>query len=81
LRYFISFAVLLFIFLNTTAAVAVQPKSKFYNFNEQLIDGERKKPTILYTNSRQRVKFNRLLKLKKSFLPKLFNSAKERVFK
>ncbi len=56
-------------------------KSKFYDFNEQLIDGEIKKPTNLYVDSRQRVKFDRLLKLKKSFLPSLFNTAKERVFK
>jgi len=61
--------------------VAKQPKSKFYDFNEQIIDGEIKKPTTLYLNSREQVKFDRLLKLKKSFLPKLFASAKERVFK
>ena len=73
--------IVLFIFLNATAIVAKQPKSKFYDFNEQLIDGERKKPTTLYTDSRQQVKFDRLMKLKKSFLPKLFNTAKERVFK
>jgi len=71
----------MFIFLNITAVSAKQPKSKFYDFSEQLIDGERKRPTILYTNARDEVKFGRLLKLKKSFLPKLFGSAKERVFK
>tara|TARA_Y100000034_G_C6609613_1_gene265432 strand:- start:21 stop:224 length:204 start_codon:yes stop_codon:yes gene_type:complete len=67
--------------LNATATVAKQPKSKFYDFNEQIIDGERKKPTTLYVDSRQQIKFGRLLKLKKSFLPKLFTTAKERVFK
>ena len=56
-------------------------KSKFYDFSEQLIDGEIKKPTALYTDSRQKVKFDRLLSLKKSFMPQLFNTAKERVFK
>jgi len=61
--------------------VAKQPKSKFYDFNEQIIDGEIKKPTTLYLNSREQVKFDRLMKLKKSFLPKLFATAKERVFK
>jgi len=81
LKYFIIFIVFLFIFLNTTATSAKQPKSKFYDFSEQLIDGERKRPTTLYTDSRQQVKFDRLLKLKKSFLPKLYNTAKERVFK
>lgn len=81
MKYFISFIIVLFIFLNTTAVVAKQPKSKFYDFNEQLIDGERKKPTTLYTDARQKVKFDRLLRLKKSFLPKLFMTAKEKVFK
>jgi len=81
LKYIISFIVFLFFFLNTTAIIAKQPKSKFYDFSEQLIDGEIKKPTTLYMDSRQQVKFDRLFKLKKSFLPKLFSTAKERVFK
>jgi len=57
------------------------PKSKFYDFNDQIIDGEVKKPTTLYTDARQQVKFDRLLRLKKSFLPKLYQTAKEKVFK
>tara|TARA_R100000234_G_scaffold116671_1_gene94024 strand:+ start:1892 stop:2134 length:243 start_codon:yes stop_codon:yes gene_type:complete len=73
--------VLFICFSMATSVKAKQPKSKFYDFNEQLIDGEIKKPTTLYTDSRERVKFDRLLKLKKSFLPKLFNTAKEKVFK
>ena len=81
MKYFISFIIFLFLFLNTTAVVAKNPKSKFYDFNEQIIDGERKKPTTLYVDSREQVKFDRLMKLKKSFLPKLFSTAKERVFK
>jgi len=62
-------------------AMGKQPKSKFYDFNDQIIDGEIKKPTTLYTDARDRVKFDRLMKLKKSFLPKLFATAKEKVFK
>ena len=60
---------------------AQTPKSKFYDFNEQIIDGEIKKPTSLYTDARQKVQFDRLLRLKKSFMPELFKTAKERVFK
>jgi len=56
-------------------------KSKFYDFNEQLIDGEIRKPTALYMDARQRAKFERLLKLKKSFLPALFKTSKNKVFK
>ncbi len=82
MKYVISIVIFIIIILNTTAiVVAKQPKSKFYDFSEQLIDGEIKKPTTLYTDSRQAVKFERLLKLKKSFLPKLFDTAKERVFR
>ncbi len=70
-----------FFFTTEIAAAKDAPKSKFYDFSEQLIDGERKKPTTLYVDSRQKIKFDRLLKLKKSFLPALFRTAKERVFK
>ena len=57
------------------------PRSKFYDFSEQLIDGEIKKPTTLYLDTREKVRFERLLRLKKSFLPNLFDTARERVFK
>jgi|TARA_R110001583_G_scaffold126344_1_gene277906 hypothetical protein len=57
------------------------PKSKFYDFSDQLIDGQIQKPTTLYTDAREKVKFERLLKLKKSFLPRLYDTAKEKVFK
>jgi len=70
--------------LISTTAIAAEskkPRIKFYDFSEQLIDGEIKKPQTLFMNSRQAVKFGRLLKLKKSFLPKLYLTAKELVFK
>jgi len=56
-------------------------KSKFYDFSDQLIDGDIKKPTALYTDARQKVKFERLLRLKKSFLEPMMQSAKEEVFR
>tara|TARA_A100001515_G_C4400009_1_gene153456 strand:+ start:70 stop:348 length:279 start_codon:yes stop_codon:yes gene_type:complete len=62
-------------------AEAKTPKSKFYDFSEQLIDGDIKKPTALYTDARTQVKFDRLLSLKKSFLPALLNTSKDPVFK
>ena len=62
-------------------AHAKPPKSKFYDFSDQVIDGEIKKPTALYTNSRNKVEFDRLLKLKKSFLPDLMETSKVKVFK
>ena len=62
-------------------AEAKSPKAKFYDFSEQLIDGDIKKPTALYTDARQKVKFDRLLSLKKSFLPALLDTSKDPVFK
>jgi len=81
MKYFIVIVLSSIIIFNTEDASSKQPKSKFYDFDEQLIDGEIKKPTTLYTDARDKVKFDRLMKLKKSFLPKLFLTAKERVFK
>tara|TARA_B100000287_G_C20166049_1_gene596245 strand:+ start:333 stop:575 length:243 start_codon:yes stop_codon:yes gene_type:complete len=79
------YAIILFMVFILSAPLAYSKKpparSKFYDFSEQLIDGEIKKPTTLYTDSRKRVQFDRLLRLKKSFLPSLFDTAKERVFK
>ena len=72
---------LAFLFLAQSASAKKPARSKFYDFSEQLIDGEVKKPTTLYTNAREAVKFERLLKLKKSFLNDLFDTAKEKVFK
>ncbi len=58
-----------------------QVKTKFYNFDDMLIDGDIKKPSGLLTNARDQVKFQRLLSLKKSFLPTLKRTAKEKTLK
>ncbi len=58
-------------------AASGEVKTKFYNFDDLLIDGQYKKPQMLYTDARQKVKFERLLKLKKDFLPKLKSTAKD----
>ena len=52
-------------------------KTKFYNFDDLLINGQYKKPQVLYTDAKQKVKFERLLKLKKNLLPKLQNTAND----
>ena len=70
-----------FITLLDARAKPPKPNSKFYDFSEQVIDGQIKKPTALYTDSRQQVKFDRLLKLKKSFIPNILDSAKNPIFK
>jgi len=81
LKYFISLLVFFSIIFTTIPVSAKSPKSKFYDFDQQLIDGEIKKPTALYTDGREKVKFDRLLSLKKSFIRKLLLTSKERVFK
>ena len=75
---------LTFVLGAATGAVAQDKgsvKAKFYDFSDQVIDGEIKRPTTLYTDARQKVKFDRLLKLKKSFLPAILETSKENVFK
>jgi hypothetical protein len=76
-----AFALLSFLSLSGQAMAQSKSKSKFYDFSDQLIDGEIKKPTALYTDARTQVKFDRLLSLKKSFLKALLQTSKERVFK
>jgi len=56
-------------------------KSKFYNFSDQVIDGALKRPTATFMTARERARFDRLLSLKKSFLPRLFQTSKHKVFK
>ena len=65
----------------TGVVLAKQPKAKFYDFREQIIDGEIKRPTVIFSGAREKVKFENLLKLKKSFMPKLFASGKESIFR
>ena len=78
----VSFLVILvFLVVTVFAKSPHKIRSKFYDFSEQLIDGQINKPTALYTDARQKVKFDRLLRLKKSFLGKLFETSKEKVFK
>ena len=86
-RLFVKILAFLFILglgLLTLRCVLAKPppvKAKFYDFSAQLIDGEVKKPTALYTDVRQQAKFGRLLKLKRSFDSRLFQTAKDPVFK
>jgi hypothetical protein len=56
-------------------------KSKFYDFSEQLIDGQIRTPSALYINTREKARFERLLRLKKSFMRRLFETSKNPVFK
>lgn len=50
---------------------------RFIDFDELIITSNVKKPHALYVEGAERAKFDRLLKLKKSFLPKLQATAKD----
>ena len=71
----------IFLFFSTAMAQDSQKKVKFYNFDDLLINGEYKKPQILYTDSKRKVKFEKLLKLRKNFLQKLRETEKDPVLK
>ena len=77
------FGVFCFVFFVPSLSVSARPpaKSKFYDFSDQVIDGEIKNPTALYTEGRKKVEFDRLLKLKKSFISDLMETSKEKAFK
>tara|TARA_A200000113_G_scaffold202558_1_gene197063 strand:+ start:1079 stop:1285 length:207 start_codon:yes stop_codon:yes gene_type:complete len=65
---------MLFLFGNVLA----EPKTKFYDFDDLLINGEYKKPQVMYTDTQAKVRFERLLKLKKDFLPKLRDTKRDK---
>ncbi len=62
----------------SSASAQDDTKTKFYNFDDMLIDGALKTPDVLKTEATDKAKFKRLLSLKKSFLPKIRESAEER---
>ena len=83
-RWAILWCAVAFLFGYCSSADAKQPnvKAKFYDFSEQLIDGEVRRPQALYTDVRQKVQFKRLLRLKRSFLgERLRSTARLPIFK
>ena len=85
MRFLKAITILVLISLPTLVFAKVEKKpntrTKFYNFDAVIIDGEVKKPTGLYTDARKRVQFERLLDLKKSFMGALMETSKDPVFK
>ena len=74
-------AMMVLAFTGVAKADTPKLKSKFYDCSDQLIDGEVRKPTALYLDVRQKVKFQRLLRLKRDFKRDLMKTTRERVFK
>ena len=61
----VSLALIFFFMAHSEATAQSKPKSKFYDFGEQVIDGEIKKPTALYVDGRKKT-----AKTKKDFHPR-----------
>ncbi len=57
------------------AADAEAARTRFYDFEELELQGRKVKPKVLYTDARQRAQFEKLLELKRSFIPELRRSA------
>ena len=69
--------IIIFLILFPFLAQSNTPKTKFYDFDDLLINGEYKKPQIMYVDDQAKVKFERLLKLKKDFIQKLRDSKRD----
>jgi hypothetical protein len=52
-------------------------ETRFYDFNDMLIDGEFMRPEGLFTRARDSARFERLLDLRREFIDEIEESAKE----
>ena len=51
------------------------------NLGAMVIDGTLRRPAVQFHDQRERVKFERLMKIRKSFMPALMASGTDHVFK
>ena len=58
------------------AGAKADRSTRFYDFDDLLIDGDLKKPATLYTRALKSPRFDRLLRLQKSFLDQLLSTAR-----
>lgn len=76
--------IVILLFVSCTAIAQDSPadtKTKFYNFDDMLINGKVKKPQVLYIDKRQKVEFERLLRLRKDVMPRLMGTGKDHSLK
>lgn len=52
-------------------------ETRFYDFNDMLIDGEFMRPEGMFTRARDSARFERLLDLRREFIDEIEESAKE----
>ncbi|MDX9999685.1 MAG: hypothetical protein RBU30_00160 [Polyangia bacterium] len=78
----ISFALLVLLGAANPPEAASAPKAegdrtRFYDFDELLIDGEINKPATVYTRALKSPLFDRLLRLQKSFLDQISRTSRD----
>jgi hypothetical protein len=56
---------------------ASDKKTTAINFEDELIEGEVKKPELLYLLQKKQFNFKRLIKLRENFLPEMSRTAEE----
>ena len=70
--------ILILVLIASQAVYAQDTNTKFYNFDDLLINGAYQKPAVLLTDSRKKLKFEKLLDLKKEFLDRIKDTAKDK---
>ena len=73
----ISLSVTLLLLASQSVWAEDDVKTKFYDFDDLLINGNYQKPQVLYTDSKKKVRFEQLLRLKQDFLYRLEETAKD----
>jgi hypothetical protein len=67
--------------ISSTAYAEKDPRIKFYDFDEMLIDGEIKKPQGLLLDAHRSAEFKRLNDMRRSFVKELEDTAREKTIK
>lgn len=60
-----------------SAASADSKKTTSINFEDELVEGEVKKPELLYLLQKKQFNFKRLIKLRENFLPEMNRTAED----
>lgn len=78
---FFSMLILTLVLLFTTGANAADAqdakKKTAINFEDQLVEGELKKPELFYLLQKKQINFGRLIRLRENFLPEMRRSAED----
>jgi hypothetical protein len=69
--------ILIFALILPFFAAEATPKTKFYNFDDLVINGEYKKPQIMYNDTQAKVRFKKLFNIKKNFITRVQDSKRD----